>query len=370
MATAIILIVVLLTMAYFHLKCSVMSAFSTLMSGVIASVLALNYFEILADLFISNGYAVQWAHCGSFILLFILSFAIVRTLADLLVGANVDFGVLVKNTLNVVLGFLTGLILAGHILIAVGMSPLGQNWAYHRFPPDQSVSLQNPSKPILNPDGFVTGLFSRLSRGSLRSDKSFAVLGADFVNRNHLNRLALKDSVLIVCSKKALTVPPKEKKPVRLMELPEVGQVTVVRAQITAKDISKGGARNEMGNITFCLSQVRMITKPTEKAGNLAGKGEVLLPIGLLENGKLTRKDLSETITYTRENFRADETVWVDFVFQYRGLGSELTGVLLEFKQNALAKLPPPVQSSDEIEQALSGQIQEGENSTEETPNL
>ena len=50
MATAIILIVVLLTMAYFHLKCSVMSAFSTLMSGVIASVLALNYFEILADL--------------------------------------------------------------------------------------------------------------------------------------------------------------------------------------------------------------------------------------------------------------------------------------------------------------------------------
>jgi len=346
---AIILIVTLLTMAHFHLKCSVMTAFSTFMASIFGSIIAFTYYEMLADLFISRGYGIG-APAGCFVLAFVLGFAAVRALADLLVGANIDFGNVTKISVNLILGAVTGLILSGHLLVAMGMLPVSGSWLYNRFPPGAPISLNNPNRPILNPDGLVCGLFGLFSRGSLSSGNSFDVLCADFVNRNHLNRYGVPSEVGTICSKKALSVPKGTQKPVRTMEIKDVGTVTVVRAIISAKDVPDGGARDEKG-VVFTMSQVRVIAKPREKADNLRGTGEAFPPIGILDKGKLQQKNLSDTIPYSNQDFRKDSrTVWVDFVFK---IPPAQQAVLLEFKQNALTPLPPSVPSTEEIEAAL-----------------
>jgi hypothetical protein len=345
---AIILIVISLTAAHFYLKCSVLTAFSTFMASIFGSIIAFSYYEMLADLFISRGYGA-WASAGCFVLAFVLGFAAVRALADLLVGANIDFGNTAKISVNLILGVITGLILAGHLLVAMGMLPVGGRWAYNRFPSDSPISLSNPNRPFLNPDGLVSNVFSLFSRGSLSSYNSFGVLCADFVNRNHLNRYGVGSDVWTICSKKALSVPRGgQQKPVRTIDIKDVGVVTIVRAIISAKDISDGGARSEKG-ITFTMSQVRVIAKPREKADNLWGSGKAFWPIGILEKGTLQRKNLSDKMSYSNADFRKG-AVWVDFVFE---IPANQQAILLEFKQNALTPLPSSVQSTEEIEAIL-----------------
>jgi len=366
-AIILILLITVLTVAHFYLKCSVITAFSTFMSAIFGSIIAFNYYELLADLFVSRGYGGPWAHAGCFILAFVLGFAAVRALADLLVGANIDFGNTPKITVNVILGLVTGLILSGHLLVAFGMLPVSGGWAYNRFPPGSPISLNNPKTVLLNPDGMVSSIFSLFSKGSLSSSKSFGVLCADFVNRNHLNRHGTKDGIWTVSSRKALSVPPASKKPVRTMDIPDVGNVTVARAILAFRDIPDGGAKQPPdGNIIFTMSQVRMITKASDKAGNLSGAGKAIWPIGILEKGKLVKKSLSDTMTYTNKEARKDRTVWVDFVFE---TPASQQGVLLEFKLNAITQLPSPAVSNDELENALNAaEEQPAENGTEQAP--
>jgi hypothetical protein len=333
-----------------------MTAFSTLMASVFGSIIAFTYYEMLADLFISRGYGL-WAPAGCFVLAFLLGFAAVRALADLLVGANIDFGNAAKVTVNLILGTLTGLILAGHLMVAIGMMPISGNRIYNRFATNAPVSLNNPSSPFLNPDGMVTGLFGMFSRGSLSSGNSFSVLCADFINRNHLNRYGISGDATTICSKKALSVPKAPKKPVRTMDIKDIGAVTVIRAVISAKDISDGGAKSDKG-VVFTMSQVRAIAKPQDKAikpkdnsVNLSGSGKAFWPIGILEKGKLVKKSLTESITYSNQDFdKNTRTVWVDFVFE---IPSGQQAILLQFKQNAVTALPAPVVSTPEIEDAL-----------------
>jgi hypothetical protein len=326
-----------------------MTAFSTLMASIFGSIIAFTYYEMLADLFISRGYGI-WAPAGCFVLAFVLGFAAVRALADLLVGANIDFGNAAKIILNLILGTITGLILAGHLLIALGMLPISGNHIYNRFPTDSPISLTTPNRPFLNPDGMVASLFGLFSRGSLSSGNSFSVLCSDFVNRNHLNRYGSSNEVATICSKKALSVPKSTKKPVRTMDIKDIGVVTIVRAVISAKDIPDGGAKSDKG-VVFTMSQVRVIAKAQDKADNLRGTGKAFWPIGILEQGKLVQKSPSEIITFSNQDFRKDtRTIWVDFVFE---IPSGQQAVLLQFKQNAMTALPPPVLSTQEIETAL-----------------
>jgi hypothetical protein len=333
--------------AYFYLKCSVMTAFSTFMASIFGSIIAFTYYEMLADLLISRGYGI-WAPAGCFALAFLLGFTVVLALVNLLAGTNIDFGNAAKMTVNLVLGTLTGLIFSGHLLVSMGMMPI--SGIYNRFPIDSPISLKSPKRPFLNPDGMVTNLFSLFSRGSLSSGSSFGVFCSDFVNRNHLNRYGVSQGVTTICSKKALSVPKGSLKPVRFMEFKDVGTVTVIRAVISAKDISDGGAITDKG-VVFTLSQVRAIAKTQDKANNFYGLGEAFWPIGILEQGKLVQKKLSEIMTFSNQDFRKNtREVWVDFVFQIEG-GKQ--PVLLQFKQNAVTALPPPVQSSEEIEKAL-----------------
>jgi hypothetical protein len=357
MTTAIVILVMLLILGYFYLKCSVLGSLSTMIILIIASVLTFSYYEKLAELFVSRGYGVQWAHMGCFILIFVLSFALLRALRDLLVGsAAIDLGQPVKIGAAVVCGLLSGIIVCGNIFVAMGLAPVHSSFLYNRFKPDSPVILKNPQKTLLNTDGFVVGLYGLISRGSLSGAKSFAVLHADYLSQIHLNRIKTGDDVLAVTSKKSLVLPSgSTKKPVRVWDAPEKGKVTVVRMGIVAQNIQSGGAINPgmPSRIQFCLAQIRIVCKPSSETQDaLEGTGKAIWPIGFYQDGKLIPAKLDEIQSYDVKTAR-DRIVWLDVVFE---MPQGYQGVLLEFKQDAVVTLPRAVPMTEETENALDGE--------------
>ena len=357
MIFAIVIIVILLTLAYFYLKCSTIASFSMMMIFIIASITTFTYYEKLADIFISRGYGIQWAHAGCFVLIFVLVFALLRALSNFLIGGSkIDLGNPVKIGSAVVCGLISGLLVSGSILVAMGLAPVQNKLLHNRFKPDSPVSLSNPQKAFLNTDGFVTGLYSLISRGSMASSKSFSVLHTDFLSQVHLNRFKIKDNVLPVASKDCLKLPSgAAEKAVRIWDIPDHGKVTVVRVGIAVNNIKSGGAGNPAngGKVEFFPAQIRMICKETAtKVKPLAGSGKAVWPVGFLKDGKLTETKLEDLVPDDVKLDKKDRNIWLDVVFD---VPSGYEGVLLEFKQNAVVELPSAVPSTGEIEGVLDG---------------
>ena len=363
MTIAITILVMLLILGYFYLKCSVMGSLSTLMILIITTLLTFSYYEKLAELFVSRGYGVQWAHMGCFVLIFILSFALLRALRDLLVGGSaIDLGQPAKVGTAILCGLLSGIIISGNLFVALGLVPVQSKFIYNRFSADSPILLKNPAGTFLNTDGFVTGLYGFISRGSMSSGKSFATVHADYLAQIHLNRFKTGDKILAVTSKKSLVLPSGgAKKPVRIWDAPDKGKVTVVRMGIVAQNIQSGGAINPdtPGRIQFFPAQVRMICKqPSEAGAPLAGTGKAVWPIGFYENGQLAQAKLDEIKSFDIKSAK-DRVIWMDVVFE---VPDGFEGVLLQFKQDALVTLPKPVPLTEESEQMLN----EDETQTEE----
>ena len=360
MTTAIIIIVISLTLIHFYLKCSLMTSFSTLISAVFATVVAFSYHEAMADLFISRGYGADWALSGCYLLAFVLGSALFRALADLLVGSNIDLGKPAKAVAAVVCGLITGGVIAGNFLIALGLMPVQHKAAYSRFPSDKLIVLSNPSMPILNVDGFITGMYSWLSRGALASDKSFAVAQADFLTKTHLNRFRINDGVQAIASRKCLILPSRGKKPVRLWTSPDGSTFTIVRVGILSKGIADGGAMDASGQIRFTMAQLRLICKPTGEAGSLRGSGIAVWPMGLFKNAAMVEKRLDDIIEEKETLGMKERVLWVDVAFKTPDGQSP---VAFQFKQNAMVSLVgvTPVISTPEVEQELNADEKEAE---------
>ena len=363
MALVIVILVLLLTVAFFYLKCSIMQSFMTLGSAVLATIVAFSYYEGIAELLISRGQALNWALMGSFTLLFIVTFAIVRAISNFLIPSAIELGNVVKLSASLPCGFLTGLIISGNLLVILGLLPLHGKIFYSRFDPDAPIILSSPKAPALSTDGFVAGLYSWVSSGSMSSGQSFGVLHADYLTQIHLNKLKTKDKVLTVSSRKALILPRgKAVKPVRL-EMVDDKEVMIVRAGIRAGKIEDGGANNAYGKTAFFPAQIRMIVKDEPSSvGDFTGFAEALYPIGFFKNGVLEKEiSLGDSIP---ENFGTvkNKTLWMDVAFE---VPRDKTPFLLEFKQNAVVDLTPyeVVKNTPEIERAL-----DNEGQKEKTP--
>jgi len=349
MTTAIILIVILLTLAYFYLKCPVMGSFSTLIATVFATVITLSYYETIADLFISRGYGADWTLTGCYVIVFVLGLAIFRTLADMLVGGNIDLGKPAKVIASLVCGLMTGVLFSGNFLIAMGLMPVQNKIAYTRFPADKPIVQSSPALPILNVDGFVIGLYSWLSRGAMASDKSFSVVGADFLTKCHLNRYRVNDGAQMIASRKSLVLPPKAQKPLRLWTVPDKGSLAVLRVGISAKSIVDGGAGSP---VKFSMAQLRLICKLADQADTLRGKGIAVWPEGLLKNGTFVAKRLEDMVDENETLGVKDRILWIDAAFK---VPDGQVPVAFQFKQNVMADLVgiAPTPTSAEIEQGL-----------------
>ena len=354
MAGLVVVLIIFGCAAYQLLKGTLVKAFAAIIITICASVVAFGYFELLANVFVSrsdNGRVlslVPWAQSLSFVLLFVLAFAVLQTIVALLTRQPVDFGLWPERIGRIVCGIFLGLILSGLLLTALAMAPLSNKWPYQRFD-QRSPNVENPGKVLPNADGFVTGWFSIISSGSFSGKKSFAVLHPDFLDQLFLNRHNVTDDVSIVTSSQAIEVPRKRETPACWLAREDIKDsddsplqkrghnLTIVRVGIKRSALKTNAVVN---GGTFTLSQLRLVCKQQTYAENLLGKGKNIYPIGYLATaGQIQKKRLNDPIKLKRNDFD-DRVKWIDFAFY---VPNRFVPVLVEFKQNSISELPPPV---------------------------
>jgi len=342
MAGLLIVLIILGCAAFQYLKGTFVKSFVMLITAICASVVAFGYFEVLANVLINRNSLVLWAQPLCFALLFVLSFAVLQTIAAQLTRQPVELGLLAERIGRVVCGIFLGFIVSGLLLTALVMAPLSNKIPYQRFDATKP-DADKPKKVLLNADGFTTGWFSIISSGSFSGKRSFATLHPAFLDQVFLNRHEITNGVPIITGSDAIEVPKKKAawpgpeglkdsngKPVS----PKSGHnLTIVRVGITAKAIRSGG--------TFTLSQLRLVCKQKGDAKNpLAGKGKNIYPIGYLKAANvLQRKQLNDRIKIERADF-SGRVKWIDLTFY---VPNGFQPVLAEFKQNSVAQVPPPV---------------------------
>jgi len=358
MTIAIILLIILLTMAFFYLKCKLTTSLTTLITIVLATIAAFSYFETAAQFLISRGYGGGWAMPGAFVVIFMFVFALLRSGADYLVGSEIDLGKPAQTAAAVVCGLLGGILFAGNVLVVLGMMPVQHKLLYNRFPADSPIVPANPQAPALAVDDWVAGFYGLVSRGALASKTSFSVLHADFVNTNHINRHGLGRDIPTIAGRDSVVAPPKAKTPIRLFTFADKGTVAVVRVGLSMRSIADGGAA-ETGPLAFFLGQLRLICKQDGQQDNLLGKGQAVWPKGIVKNGALIEKRLEEMVnTDTEAVGERNRVLWLDVAFS---LPSGQAPAAIQFRQNAWANLTGyrPTPTSPEIEQALNEMLKE-----------
>ena len=343
MVSLLVVLIILACVAYQYLKGTLVKSFAVVIASICAAVVAFGYFEVLAK--VVAGYSPSlalWAQPLSFVLLFILAFAVLQTIAAQLTRPSIDFGLLPERIGRVVCGIFLGLIVSGLLLTAAAMAPIPAKYPYQRFDAARPHP-EKPNKVLFNADGFAAGWFSIVSSGSFSGKRSFATLHPAFLDQLFLNRHEIADGVSIITSSEAIEIP-KQKAvwpaPEGLKDsngrpvLPKSGHnLTIVRVGITAKAMREDG--------TFTPSQLRLICKQKGDAkGPLAGKGKNIYPAGYLKTAdQLQIKKLTDHIKIERSDFKG-RVRDIDFAFY---VPDGFVPVLVEFKQNSINQLPPPV---------------------------
>jgi hypothetical protein len=345
-ALLIVMLVIIGCAVYQFLKGTIVQAFATIVVTICASIIAFGYFEFLAKFFL--GYIPSlgsWAQALSFLLLFILCFAILQTVVAQLTRHPIDFGFLPERIGRVVCGIFLGLYISGVIITILAIAPLPNKYPYQRFD-ERHPDAQRPNKVFLNADGFVTGFFGILSNGSfsaISNKRSFACLHPNFLDQIFLNRHSISNGVSILTSTEAIEVPPKnglwyapdnirdsEDKP-----LPSKSGHSLI---ITRVGINRGAAKDAG---VFTLSQLRLVCKlKTSDKNPLAGRGKNVYPIGYLTSAKNVQiKRLDDQIRLGADDFK-DRVGWIDFAFH---VPNDFVPVLVEFKLNNIVQVQPPV---------------------------
>ncbi len=342
MGNLLVVLIILGCAAYQYLRGTLVKSFATIINTICASVVAFGYFELLAKVLINREFLVPWAQPLCFVLLFVLAFAVLQTIAAQLLRRPVDFGPWPERIGRVVCGILLGLIISGLLLTALAMAPLSNKTPYRRFDAARP-DAERPNKALFNADSFATGWFSIISSGSFSGKRSFATLHPNFLDQVFLNRHNIADDISIITGSEAIEVPRQKAawpapeglrdsngKPIS----PKSGHnLTIVRIGIKKKAVKDAGK--------FTFSQLRLVCKQKSDAKNpLAGKGRNIYPVGYLKAGnQLQIRQLNDRIEIERDDFEGNVKL-IDFAFN---VPKDFVPVLVEFKQNNIAQVPPPV---------------------------
>lgn len=364
LASLSVVLIILGCAAYQYFKGTFVRAFATIIIAVCAIVAAFGFFEVLANVFINRGAdsrflsLVPWAQTLCFALLFIIVFGMLQTGVMFLTRRPVDLGFLPERIGRVVCGIFLGFLLSGFLLTALGMAPLSNKYPYQRFD-------EKRSKVLLSADGFATGLFSIISRGSLSGKRSFATIHPDFLDQAYLNRLISGTSTL-TCETPAISLPKqavwpapqslkaqvdeivsrlnrdgklKDESTGKSIPMPGPGsdyQPTIVRVGIKRRALS---TKSKINVGAFILSQLRLICKQQGYGEDpLAGAGINIYPIGHLKAADQIQ--VSTEIKIDSKNDFEDNAreKWIDFVFC---VPRDYVPVLVEFKQNSIVEIRP-----------------------------
>jgi hypothetical protein len=368
MASLVVLLIALGCAALQFFKGTFVKAFVAIIIAIISGIVSFAFFESAANMIISRGDGgtllsiAPWAQTLCFILIYIVVFALLQTGAIYLLHEKIVFGELPEYIGRAVCGLILGFIISGFLLTALAMGPLPLNYPYQRFDP-RSVDPDDPKGVLFNADGFATGLFSIVSKGSLSGKRSFAAVHPDYLNQLFFNRLIETDSISIISyTFPAITVSreaavwdaPKaisdqanaligelrtgggriktaDNKTVSLPVSTDSGDIKIVRVGILRKAL-KGNSK--INGAAFTLSQLRLIcTRRGSSQDRLAGDAINVYPIGHLRSADQIQ--VASEVRVMIEGFGNGER-FIDFVFN---VPSGYDPVLVEYKLNSIVEI-------------------------------
>jgi len=366
MANLVVLIIILGCAALLYFKGTFVKAFAAIIIAIISGMVAFGFFEAVANMLISRGdegmflKIAPWAQMTSFILIFVLAFALLQTGAIYLLKNPVDLGFLPECIGRIVCGIVLGFLVSGFLLTALAMGPFSLGLPYQRFDP-RSLNPDNPKGALLGADGFATGLFTMVSKGSFSGKRSFATIHPNYLDQLFFNRLIATETTSIISNKfPAITVSrtaavwpaPKAvadeadglisdlrsrsgKLKDAQVPISTKGSydVTIVRVGISKRAI-RADARINGG--AFTLSQLRLICK-REGSGQdrLAGEAVNVYPLGHLRTADQIQ--VVPAIELDSRNIDGSEQL-IDFVFCVP-TGHE--PVVVQYKLNSIAEIAP-----------------------------
>ncbi len=349
MASLVMLAIIVGCAAFLYLKGTLVRGIGLVFNALIAGFVAFAFFETLAAMLMKYSPAMAaWAQMICFLLLFILTFAILQTLSLQIGKEKVDMGKWAEKIGRPASGAVLGYVITGHLLVALALAPLPSEYPYARFA-ERNPNPSEPRAPLLSPDGFVTGLFSTISKGSfaaIGTPKSFAVLHANFLDQIHLNRMKGSVDVSLLTRAPALSVPSRagvweapntlrdaEGKPLPARPGEDLMLVRVGIRKSALKDAAK-----------FTMSQLRLVVVPKGGTRSLAGQGQAVYPIGYIgEGGRLEQTSLTEIISIQPAQVEGNAKE-IDFAFY---VPSQMVPMLIEFKRNNAEQVSTPASAED-----------------------
>ena len=368
MAGIVTLVIILGCAAFQYFKGTIVRAYATIIVALISSIVAFGFFEFVSGLLISRAgsgsllFLAPFAQPLCFALLFILSFAVLQTGVIQLTQKPVDFGFLPERIGRVVFGIILGFIISGLLLTCLQMGPLPVKYPYQRFDPSK-LDPENPKKVLLNPDGFVTGFFSLISRNNFSGSRSFAAIHPDYLNQLFMNRLISGKSLVTSTQAIQITKPAvwpasdiiRNKVEGIFSELNSRGRITDeetnrsipmpgwIKGSYEPKIVRIGFLRRALNADQrinaglFANPQLRLICKRNGDDNNpLAGQARNVYPVGYIKSAD--EIGINPDVKLTGNDFGNDNTKEIDFVFC---VPSGYEPVLAEFKLNSISQITP-----------------------------
>ncbi len=336
MISAVILVIMAGCAAVQYLKGTLIKSFEMFIAALCASFVALWWYEQLSELLIKQEILVDFAQPACFGLLFVITFAVLLTAATALAKQKIDFGLMPERVGRIVFGLLLGYVLSGVLLIGAAMSPLPDGYPYRRFDPSRP-DLKKPAGALLNPDGFVAGLFGLVSGGSASGTQSFAVLHPGFVDELYLNRLNPKAKVRADAS--TITTPAKAAAwpaPAGLKDTEGKAISPMSDYDLIITRVGFAGKITMEGSLAS--NQLRFMCKKKGDKQRLDGSAVTAYSIGYLKSDNQVKTvGPKDEIPLDSKDVK-DGVLWIDLVL-YVPKDSE--PVAIGLRANMIAEVPP-----------------------------
>ena len=370
-SSLVVVIIILGCAALLYFKGTFVKAFAAIIIAIISGMVAFGFFETVANMIISRGgegvflKLAPWAQMISFILIFVLAFALLQAVATFLLKDPVDLGFLPECIGRIACGIVLGFLVSGFLLTALAMGPFSLGFPYQRFDPVR-LKVDNPKGGLLGADGFATGLFTMVSKGSFSGKRSFATIHPNYLDQLFFNRLIKTETTSIISDKfPAISVPRQaavwpapqaiaekadgligdlrsgsgrlkdaQGKSVSLpVSTKGTYDVTIVRVGISKRAIR---AEPRINGGAFTLSQLRLICKRKGSGQDrLAGEAVNVYPLGHLR----TASEIQVVPEIKLDARRVDGSEQlIDFVFC---VPSGHEPVVVQYKLNSIAEIAP-----------------------------